>query len=75
MAVIGLTLASCSMCRAQTGQGLPFESKTGSDPLSLTLVISSGVVCMMKTIPPPDIGAVCIIIDGKAPIPYGKSYS
>ena len=37
--------------------------------------ISSGLVFIMNTIPPRDIGAVCMISGGKAPIPDGKSYS
>ena len=37
--------------------------------------ISSGVVFIMNTISPQGIGAVCIIAEGKAPIPYGESYS
>ena len=37
--------------------------------------VSTGVVFIMNTIPPQGIGAVCIISEGKAPIPCGKSYS
>ena len=50
------------------GRGVRGDSAWG-------LAISSGVVFIMNKIPPQGIGAVCIILEGMAPIPYGNSYS
>ena len=43
--------------------------------LGLHGTLQSRRVLIMNTIPPQGVGAVSLISDGMAPIPYGESYS
>jgi hypothetical protein len=61
--------------RRTTTESLPQSAGLRAAHRHLTTQISSGIVFIMNTIPPQGIGANCIFFEGKAPIPYGKSYS
>ena len=71
---LGSARASVGVHPTSTLIELFSEQWRQSFPRRALPTLSTGVVFIMNTIPPQGIGAVCIMSEEKAPIPYGKSY-